>query len=219
MKKTKVNQGPSERKKKILAGIGILVGIIVLAGGIYYTWLIIPPSLPKTPEEGIKLMQSARFKRLPEYRKEEYIEHIAESLEKMEPEKRRELFEKYREDESIRESMRILAENRMRKMVLEYAKASPEQRIEILDRAIDFMAAMRQRPRGVSSRPSADSNRREARRDDSQGPRRSRRGGFRNRMMQRVERGNPQITGLVSEFFMALRQRMKERGIEPPRRR
>ncbi len=189
------------KRKHIFIIIGVIIGVGVLLGGIYYTWLITPPALPKDPEEGLTLLDSPRFKRLPKYRQEEYLEHITQLLRKLPSDKRAELIEKATKDKSVKKALREVHRYNMRKMIFEYAKATPEKRMQIIDKTIDFIVLMKKRYKGKVRRLRHLRHRGKSR------------GQFFKRV---VEKGNPQMVGLAGEFFRALHQRMKERGIEPP---
>ena len=190
-------------KKIVLIILLSLIGVSTLSGGIYYTWLITPPAPPTTPQEAIDLVKSPRFERLPDSRKKEYLDQTRRLIENMPEEQWHKFFTKMREDPKTRDSMRKAMEIRMNQTAQEYAKATPERRVEMLDEIIDQMEAHRGQMgagRGGRGGPGGRS------------------GNFTNRINQRAQEGNPQLAGLHREFHQALRARMEERGITPPGR-
>ena len=61
-------------RRKIIVVALCVVGVAALAGGIRYAWLITPPDLPQTAEEGLHTLASPRYQRLPDYRREAYTQ-------------------------------------------------------------------------------------------------------------------------------------------------
>jgi hypothetical protein len=210
-----------KKKKTILfATLFSVVGAAVLSGGIYYTWLITPPSPPKTAEDAVSTIGSARFNRLPESRKAEYMEQTRTLVDKLPEDQRHKLFEKMHESPEARESMHQAMEATMMKRAEDFAKADPQERIRILDEMIDRMET-RRKEREANGQA------------DNRGPGNGQPGGFgrghggpggrggnrANRIKRSAQEGNPQAAGLRREFHKAMQQRMEQRGITPPNRR
>ena len=197
--------------RKTFAIVMTVVGVAVLTGGLYYAWLITPPPMPETAEEGLATIGSSRYQRLPEYRKAEYLTRTRELMGNLSDEQRRAMFERRRTDESIRDSMREVRRDMMRQRIVEFARAAPHERKKILDQAIDMQEAMRQR---MDNRPRPERTRGEGGGDRSnRGDRGDRRGRMRDHIQNRIEQGNPQMGAMRMEFFKEMRERREERGL------
>ena len=185
-------------KKKITIAIIMTISAAALGGGIYYTWLITPPSLPKTAEEALHTINSAPYNRMPEYRKTEYLEQTRNLLKNMPEEKRVELFERARTDKSTRKAMMAVRRTAMIQRATDYAKATPGERVRMLDEVINRQEQrrkLRDEQRRSNGGKSAGNNR-------SGTARRSRRrGNIRKRIKGFIEKGNPQRAGLIGEYF------------------
>lgn len=210
-------------KKRILVAAAVVGSFAVLAGGMYVTWLITPPSLPKTADEAASVIGSPRFNRMDDSRKDAYMEASRKLMEQLPPEKRHELFMKNRDNENTHQAMRQMMEREMAKRVDAFTKAAtPEEKIKILDEDIDRMEAMRaafekMRPPGdnAGGPPQGNANAQGGERRGGGGPGR---GGFNPGRMKahienRIETGNPQRGALMGEYFQAIRERRKERGL------
>jgi len=221
--KLKVEIPMNVNRKKILTVVLVLVSAGVLTGGVYYTWLITPPGLPKTAQEGLKTIGSARYERLPEYRKQDYLQRTQELMAKMPEQERQQLMQESRDNPAMRQSFRAIGENFLNQRLMEYAKASPEDRVKMLDAIIDaqekgqgFFGPRGGGPGGMGRRdqPRASGNsspQNGPRGDHPRGPGHG--GRMRQRMQHFAQEGNPQRAGLMGEFFEAMRQRRIERGL------
>lgn len=188
----------STLKKKILIGLLVVAGAASLVGGSYYTWLLNPPKLPKTAAEGLALIGSARYERMPDYRKAEYLDRTAQLMQELRPEEHQEL----RSDLNPGD-LRQFWQQRMMQRVLEFANADPQHRNRLLDEAIAQSGRWRGQHRGRSE-------------GNDEQDRTRRQGVFRSRMQEHIQKGNPQTGALMGEYFRAVRQRRRERGIEDP---
>lgn len=211
-------------KKHIISILVIIAGAAVLVGGAITAYRMTPPGMPGTVEEGLATVGTPRFDRLPDYRKEEYLEHMRSLMENMDQQRREELISQVRGDEQMRGILRRVAFSGMMKQVEQYAQADPQERLRIIDEFIDMRQQRRGGPGGGPPGRGGDTGGRpDSRRDSStnrDGSSRSgpgRRGPSRERIMNRIEEGNPQRGALMSEFFEAVREREKQRGIEPRR--
>ncbi|QDU34049.1 hypothetical protein KS4_21110 [Poriferisphaera corsica] len=209
----------AKRKKKIMTGLLVVIAVGALGAGSYMTWLMTPPGLPSTPAEAIAMMKSARYQRLSPQRKEQYQMRMRELMEGMEQEQRGDFIRANMGDREVRRevfgSMRAMMEKRTK----EFAAASPEDRLAILDADIDRIVAMRdqfQGMRGGRGGPGGPEGR--GRENMSDEDREKRREQMRERMtergQQRAETGNPQSQALRTEYRAAMDARMKQRGIE-----
>ncbi len=185
-------------KRNLLVGGLAVVALLVLAGGIYYAWLITPPDLPTSAAEGMAVMGSARFKRMPEYRQEEYATRMRELVRELPTDQRQQFFEQMHDDEAARQSMREMMRRMMEKRMQQFSEADEAERRRMLDQIID----------------------RQESRSGREGANRSGRGGrdparMREHIQNHIETGNPQHAGLMMEFRKALRDRRAQRGLEP----
>ncbi|NLX06389.1 MAG: hypothetical protein GXY33_14720 [Phycisphaerae bacterium] len=216
------------KKQLIVAGL-VVVGAVTLAGGAYYAYLLTPPAFPETAEEAIATIGSARYERLPEYRQEEYLEQAGRLLRELPEEERRQLRGRFGESDGAREAMGAIFMNEAVQRATDFAAASPEDKIRILDEDIDRFEQMRERfanrrpdgpraqgegqRRGEGGGPQMD---RGGRRGDGRGGTPEERGARRRqRMMNRIEHGNPQRAALMGEYFRALGERREQRGLPP----
>ena len=177
--------------------------------GIYFTWRATPPALPETMDDALALVRSSRYQRLPEYRRREYLSHIHGLMEGLDEEQRQIMREAARDDPLLREALGQARRHEMMERTKDYARATPDEQLKILDAMIDRMEAGRRgRPegqrRGADGRPPSGDG----------GSRRQR---AQERIKQRIEQGNPQHMALIGEFFRALRARREARGIGSPR--
>lgn len=216
----------SRKKKIVLISLLVLASGGVLSGGIYYTWLITPPGAPKTAEQALKTIGSARFERMPEYRKAQYFEQTQKLLEQIPQEKRQQMIQETMKDPEMRESLHAVHENTMNQQMIKFANASPQERTKMLDEIIDNMQSGRGmggmgfgRPGGPppgGGRAGQAGQGGPGRPNGPGGPGGPGRGNFRERMQRRIQEGNPQRMAMRMEFMRAVRQRMEQRGIQPP---
>ncbi|MFA5864738.1 MAG: hypothetical protein WC975_08625 [Phycisphaerae bacterium] len=224
----------SKKQKIGLTVLLTVVGVSVLTAGIYYTWLITPLGPPKTAAEGVKTLTSARFKRLPEYRKIAYMEQTQNLVSKLPENQRHDIFRQMGNNEASRNAMREAMMAMMTKQAVDYAKAPPADRLKILDAAIDREEQMRSRRGQRRPRDNTTAGERPGRpggqgignpggpgpggpgRPGGQGGGRGP-GNFRARMQQMAEHGNPQQMALMVEFRHAMQQRRAQRGLSTGR--
>lgn len=168
--------------------------------------------MPQSPEEALQIIASARFERMPDYRKSEYLEQVRRLIEDVPHGQRTELFERARTDESARQALRQVRHQAMVQRVVEFAKASPQDRPRLLDEALDEMEARRERRPDRTHRGDGPSHGN----DGSHGSDDDRRARFRQHFQKRFEDGNPQINSLIGEYHRALRERRGRRGENRP---
>lgn len=197
----------TERKKVATAIVCLMLALGAMAYAGYYTWLTGIPPMPQTAEEAARLMKDPRFTRLPETRKEEYMQVVRTVMNATPREERREAFRAFASDPAARQNMREMMQHQMEQRILSFAKASKEERKKTLDQMIDQMEAMRalmpSRPANANGPGGADGG-------GPRGPRdpQSRVKGF-------MEHGNPQMGALAMQFMQALDNRRQERGLPP----
>ena len=190
--------------KKVVAGVLLATGILVLTGGVYATLWLIPPPIPETPEQALEIIGTSRFERMPEYRKTEYLGQAKRLLDGLSQEQRRDLFQQVRVDETVRQALGRVRQHGVVQRALAFANATAEDRVQMLDAQIDRMEERRAMWR--ANRPDAA-----GRHGRSEGGRHGWAGRFREGIQARFEHGNPQINALVGEYFRAMRQRRQER--------
>lgn len=185
-------------KNRILIVLLVVIGAVSLVCGAYFTWLMTPPEFPETAADGVALIGSRRFERMPEYRKAEYLERTTQLMRDLEPQDRQALRSELKPND-----VRQFFQQMMMQRALKFSNADPQQRNRMLDEAIDQWGRRGGRRR---SRPD----------DGNEQERDQRQGAFRNRMQEYIQEGNPQTGALIGEYFRAIRQRREERGIEEP---
>lgn len=209
----------------------IIAGLITTIYGISK----LPPDFEKLSDEKVlEYIKSGKAEKL----NNENLLKLAERLEKIPPEQRREIMRDFSEEErgNFRRVRRMIAEARMQKTIDEFFSLPPEKQNEFLDRQIDEMEKRRQEfsqrfaERGMAfpqmfqaGRPDG-----EGRRDitgstgqQATGQSSTRRPGRRSispdarlqRMRNRLSETTPEERAKRMEYFRRLRQRMIERGI------
>ncbi|QYK47502.1 MAG: hypothetical protein KF838_12010 [Phycisphaeraceae bacterium] len=202
----------SPRKKKIVGGVCVVLGVLAVSAGGVYAWGHRPVSLPTTREEAIAVMGSERYARLDEDRKRQYAVVAAELFKDVSREEMRTYFE----DEKTREVLFEMRQEQMDEMILRVARGEPVE---------DWRTGWR--PGGMGGpggpgggRPEGDGQRREWAPGSGQGggpgggqmtdeQRQQRRAEMVNRINERIGRavndGNAQMNGLRSEFMSRMR--------------
>lgn len=186
----------------------VLVVCAILAGGAAATILLWPQPAPpdiatQSEQDVVRYVASEQFSKLPEPKRQVYLQAVADRFEGRPPDMRDvELSDEQRD--RLRENVRPMFRQRMEQRIDAFFALPEEQRDAYLDDMIDRMQEMRNR------RP----------RDAGRGDRQGRRGGgfTPERMKQRLENTPPDRRAKMAEFFRAMRQRMEDRGIEPPGR-
>jgi len=209
--------------RKIAVGLLATLALAAVAFGGYYTWLITPPSIPETPEQALSTIASPRYDRLPDYRKQDYLDRTAELMQSMPEEQRRDLFRQMRTDESVRDALREVRQDQAIKRIREWAKADPTERRRLIDETIKEQEQMRERfdewrrQRQAEREAAGESGQRESRaegegrREGGDGERQRR--DPRERIQRRIEEGNPQTMAWRSEMRQAISERRRELGL------
>ena len=99
----------SPRKKR---AVGVSLGVVALAAigvGVWVWFSGRPPALPTSAGEAVAVIGSARFDRLDEARKRQYLAEAARLLQGVPEDERRALFE----DEATRDALGAIMRNRM----------------------------------------------------------------------------------------------------------
>jgi len=181
-------------------------GIVSLTGGGYYTWLRTAPPLPSTAEQALETLQSDRFKRLPESRRQAYYDRSAELWKSLDSDAQRDLRAAMQDNTAAREAVRDMMANMMLENARKFATATEEQRQGQLDAVIAMqeLAAKRWQQREEKPVETGDAERRQKRMENGK-----------QRIQQWIETGNPQRQAWMGEFLKALHARRQERGLDP----
>jgi len=196
----------------------LLLGV---SGGVtLWAWRMTPPPEPTTIDEAVAVIESDAFKRLARPDQLAYLNAAFELVRELEPERRRELAREFRRDPELRELGRQMIELRMVERAEQFARASPEQRQQMLDGMLlmqqlfrDRMSA--RRAEGDASESAAEAER-SAPRAGSEGEGSDRLAELRAYVRQRIEHGNPQHQAYLAEMRKAMQRRQQALGIEEP---
>lgn len=193
-------------RRRIGAGLLVLLALVVLASGGYYAWLITPPPMPKTVEEAGAMLVSPRYLRLPEARRFDYMHRAAELFDKASPEQKKKMMQNARKDKNNREAVRKAFEDRINMEMRNYVLADDFDRRVIIDRAIGMQemmnAARSKKPAGE------DTPERKARHE-------RRKAEFIQQIQEHLEKGNPQHQAYFGEFVKAMITRREQMGLDP----
>lgn len=123
-----LDAGWSKRKKLIVGVAAGSVAVAALAAGAIVHMTTRPPSLPKSATEAVAVLTSEKFDLLDEGRKRQYTAEAGRLMRDMSEEERRALFA----EESNREALRILREERFDELARRFARGeaptfNPEQ--------------------------------------------------------------------------------------------
>lgn len=197
----------TRRNFAILLVLGATATAAVAVGG-YWTWRQSPPPMPTTAQEALETLASPRFQRMPDYRQAEYTEQARRLVTEMPAADRQSLFDRVGADEATREALDRAWQNAVWQRGLEFARADTQQRIVLLDELINQQEArrlLRQQGGGAQRAPERPAPDARQRRDE--------RGRVRGMIQERMEKGNPQQVALFGEFYRALAERRRERGL------
>lgn len=205
------------KHKKLAVGIG--AGVLALAaigGGVWAYVSSLPPGLPKTAEQAVATIQSAKFERLDPDRKEQILAESRRLMRDMSWEERREL----------------LGDDEARMALMEANMDEAARRLARGEGMGDMWRGMMGggRPGGEEGREELTEEERqrraeewERRRQEMEAERASmtdeerlaaqkeREAAMRERMSSQFQSGNAQNTGLRGEFFKRMRA-MREQG-------
>ena len=204
---------PIDPRKKYLAIGGTVIALVVLAGGVTYTYRHTPLPQPATAEEGLASIQSARYDHMPADRQREYREQTFALLRELPRDERRKLME---DRPDLQPGMEEMRESGMQEMGRRWALATPEERQAMLEGGPGGFFGGRprgDRPRGdrpESDRPEGERPRRgedSNRTPEEQAQRQAdRQGHMKDRMQDHFTNGNPQAGAFIGEFFKARRE-------------
>lgn len=196
------------KRKKIAAIAFCFFSLCGLAAGAWAMLWLQPPGLPKTAEEALAVMKSAKFERLDETQKGEYADEANKLMANMPGEERRELFK------NDRESMEKLMERKMEEMAKKMARG------EQIEFPFGGGPPRGDRPPGESpdrgNRPDGGGGGAEGGGGNGGGGRGGdpnvRRDNVVGRIADRVAKGNPQSNGLIGQMRQATEQARKNNG-------
>lgn len=196
-------------KKWIFPSVLMVLAATVLAAGGYWVWLRTPPAMPQNMDQALALVQSPRFTRLSESRKDAYYEKIRELGEAMSPEDRRAMWDKVRDNDQLRDAAREVHTEAMMDRAKDFALADAATKTRILDQFIGMTEAMRQ---NMPRPPQTGNGPRETRSDADRAADRQRRKEW---MQNQITKGNPQKQAYMMEFMKAMSERRKQLGLDP----
>ncbi len=200
-----------------LVGFSVLV-LVALTGW----WALVPASDPELEKVRQLRTKLETEEELPEEKRRETFEELRETIQRLPPEKK----------EQARGEMREMFQARITKTVEEYFALPEDQRVGFLDRHIEemekWMAQRRQREQ-ERQQAAQEANQQEGQagakgeQAGSAGP-----GGRRGRNLSEDERRQrrnrrlnnttPELRAKFTEFFTAIQQRRRERGLPEFRR-
>lgn len=199
-------------RKKTIIITGAVVATIVVIAGVVAMLGSETPQIARNPElqttkSQLKYLASKEFGALPDDEKGKYVKSLD----------RRELFKQSRqlpdkEKKQLRKNIGSVFRAMLKERMDQYAQLSTkEEKNAYLDKMIDKMASYRKtRNKELSA---ADKKKREERRAERGNRMRSL-----DRIKSRIETSDPKEQAQRTEFFIDLRNRMKERGITPHHR-
>ncbi len=211
--------------------IGLLTGgVLLLASAVVIGVIWVGPrgmlsSQPapagESTREIVAFMATEDFAKLPEERRQEYFDRLADGGNPHEAFRlARELPEEQRRQ--LRKNVGGMMHRRMEQRMEEYFQLPPEQRQQHLDETIDRMLAHRREIQAQRSHRLEQVRENQA--ESAEGnsgpdhPRRERhRGPTPERLKRRIEHSNPETRAKFMQYMKDMRQRMKERSIDPPR--
>ena len=175
----------STKTKRLVTSAAIVITLGAITGCIWAASAFSTPGLPKTAEEALAVLGSAKFERMSNDRKSAYADEAGRLFRELPEEDRRDMFR----DQEQRDAMRALMEQRMHDMARSIARGETP----------DFAAMWGNRPR----RNDADRQRqREEMTDEERAERRAnRQEQMRERMNEQFTSGNAQTGALMGEMF------------------
>ena len=206
----------STRGRRIVwAAVLSVVAAATLSGAGYWWWLHTPPPLPTNVDEAIAIFHSPRYQRLPDSRREAYIERGRELWSKLSEDERKALRERVEKDPQLKAAAQKAMQEGMNSGARKFAMASTEDRMKEIDKVIALQEMMRlggqvagQARRFGVGRPASTQPADDARRQQRMAE-------FKKSMQQAVETGNPQRQAYMMEFMKTLRNRRVEKGLDP----
>ncbi len=114
----------SRRKKMTVGIVAAICATSAVSAGVWWTMASRPPRLPRTADEAVVLLASSQFDRLSEDRQRQYAAEAGRLMRELPDEERRALFQ----DESNRDAMRKVFEERMDEMVRNFARGEEMNR-------------------------------------------------------------------------------------------
>jgi len=197
-------------KNKWLAGVLCVLGVAALVGGGYIAWNMRPVSMPETAEEAVAVINSARFGYLPDYRQEEYMERTRRLVRETEDaDQRRALREAIGGSEQARDAMMRMWQQRMIDQALAMAAMSDaEKQAHLQEQAQQWQ---RRRSNNDQNQQRTERPQRPERSEAEQAERRER---MRNRMEDHFQSGNPQMGGIMGEWWRQRREARERSGVQ-----
>lgn len=193
------------RKKVGIAAL-VAVAVLVLIGGVSAWWQMQPPAMPDDIDEALAVLQSSRYQRLPESRRQPYLERSRELFEGLDAEERRRVGERVRNDAELKRAVDEAMMDQMYARAREFVLASAEDRRRAVDTIIWMQELQRQRAanRGAAASDPEAEARRERRRAEAV-----------SQIGRHLEQGNAHKQGHFMDMMKAISDRRRERGMDP----
>lgn len=215
----------SGRKKALVGAAAGLAAVGAVALGVWAFQAARPLPMPRTSEQAIAVLKSAKFERLPSARKVQITAEARRLLGDLPPEQRRELFR----DEDNRDAMRNLMEASFEETARRYARGEDLDAIR-RDMGLPGGPGMRGprdgQPRDRGDAPPADGARPPGDGGDGGGmtdeqreaQRAERMARFQERLANFFNTGSAQSGALRQEMFKRMRAEREASGQRPPAR-
>jgi len=181
---------------------------IVLTVSFGSGWWLWTESQPDPQVEAVKALLPKDISKVPEEKRRETFQKVREEIKKLTPQQRNEVFKERREG----------MVNRMR----EYSKLPPKEQVAFLDKEIDRMEEMKKmwqkRKKERESKQKSENATKNSDQKQGRGPR----GGKdlsnaekQNRRRNRLDSTTPEERALFTKFIQDLKKRRAERGLPP----
>lgn len=179
-----------------------VIALTVLTFGGYQAWLRTPPAMPETADDVESLLNSPRYARLSNVEKRPYQERMNEMWGSLSKEDRKWLGEQLEDNPDARqEAFEQGIRTFYTTMIVQQDEAARNAFLDMMIDQMESSQAREKRQEGLASRDTPEGKERQAE-------------GMR-KMMDWLDKGDPQAMGYGSEFFKMLQNRRKERGLPP----
>lgn len=182
-----LGSGWSRRKRLVVGSVCVVVAAGALAGGVYAMIASMPPGMPETADEAVRVMGSDKFDMLDDGRKAQYAAEAGRLLAGLSDEERRELLRGRENREALRNLMMETVDENARRL----ARGEPVQWPGL----------------GWGRRGDGEGRPRPPRREElTDEERRERRERFNRMVREQISTGNSQDSALRGEMFQRMMQ-------------
>jgi hypothetical protein len=203
------------RKTLLLAALVAAAGAALWYGVREYR-LSRVPTMPKSIEDTIAVLNSPQFEHLPDARKEAYFDRAQELMDKASPQQKKALDEKIKRDPDAQAAAREAFYRFIEGKAIGYVHSNETERLRELDQVLlleKMTLALRQREPTTQSATQPEGGDSSARRP---GWGKDRQQGDQRWLQDKIERGNPQKQAYIVEFIKDLRMRRTQLGLPEP---